>query len=1029
MEELESRLEQGRRLIEQGLYDQAVILCGQTLEAILRAIYQDIVPRLKPSEQEAVSKALEKHGRAIDKLTLGELFGLFHDVKLFDVAARVTKGNVAFLKFANTWIDLRNRAAHPENPISRPEAEACLANMRLYVHQIWPTQEPAQARSAAPALPSWRQAITPHRDIREGRFDESVYAADLSDVVAGDRGPLEYRDPKLFFQRTYPTQGLLNLTCSVLGRLAGTGKGEPIVQIQTPFGGGKTHSLIALYHCVAGRVALEGSEAIARILAQCGLASVPEARVAVFVGTVPDALRGKAPWGELAGQLGDYALLEEHDRRRRAPGKDLLRRLIGDTPTLILMDEIAEYAVKARDFSDQLMAFLQELTETVKALPRSALVVTLPSSAPYGEEGERALQQLQRIFGRMEAVYSPVEGEEAYAVIRRRLFEVEPASANVRKVADGFWELYQKLGDDVPRDVRDPAYRDKLRKAYPFHPDLIDTLFERWSTFPTFQRTRGVLQLLARVVGDLYRREHPAPLIQPAHINLSSADIRQAFLKHIGNEYEGVIASDIAGTDARGPRIDREMGSEYARFGIASGLAASIFFGSFSGSEKKGIGVQRLRVAVLRDQIPSALVGDALGRLEEELWYLHAEGGLYAFSNQPNLNRILVEREEAVADPDINAEIEKRLREAAGTEFAVRTWPKGPDDIPESKTLQVALLGPDYPRQAPSADEFVADLIGKHGTTFRTYKNTLLVLAPDAGELSMLRQQVKRYLALRSIQADKELVRRLSDQTRKNLDERLRSADKSIQSGVLSTYRWLSKAKNSGVEWFDIGLPTVGEKISLARRVREYLEANDLFLSKIGPAKLLEKAVAPEDQEKRLSDIYEAFLRFPGLPMIAGEDVILSAVSEGARTGVFGVRVGSRMYLNEAPPSFGVDSVLVRREAIPSPGPSEVEPGAGSTSSLVQPSAGEGVGVGSSASQPMTGLRTFRIRMRVPWDKLSDVVKGVVIPLRNDGADLEIEVYLEAHSGDRRIRKVTLDRYVGETLSQIGAEVVDESRE
>src|SRR5207247_3067525 len=140
------------------------------------------------------------------------------------------------------------------------------------------------------------------------------------------------------------------------------------------------------------------------------------------------------------------------------------------------------------------------------------------------------------------------------------------------------WELYQKLGEDVPRDVRDPAYRDKLRKAYPFHPDLIDILFERWSTFPTFQRTRGVLQLLARVVGDLYRREHPAALIQPAHISLSSSDIRQAFLKHIGNEYEGVIASDIAGPDARGPRIDREMGSEYARFGIASGLAASIFF-------------------------------------------------------------------------------------------------------------------------------------------------------------------------------------------------------------------------------------------------------------------------------------------------------------------------------------------------------------------------------------------------------------------------------------------------------------------
>ena len=1005
MPELASRLEQAQRLIEQGLYDQAVMLCGQMLEAVLRAIYQDAVPRMKPPEQESVSKVLEKRGKAIDELTLGELFGLFHDAKLFEVAARVVKGNLTTLKSAQTWVELRNRAAHPSgNPISRPEADAFLANIRLYAHQIWPAEEPAQARLAAPALPSWRQLITPHRDIREGRFDESVFAADLSDVVAGDRGPLEYRDPRLFFQRTYPTQGLLNLACSVLGRLAGTGKGAPVIQIQTPFGGGKTHSLIALYHFVAGRTTLEGTEAIARILAQCGLTSVPEARVAVFVGTVPDALRAKTPWGELANQLGNYALLEEHDRRRRAPGRDLLRQLIGNEPMLILMDEIAEYAVKARDFSDQLMAFLHELTETVKALPRSALVVTLPSSAPYGEEGERALKQLEQIFGRMEAVYAPVEGEESYAVIRRRLFDAEPANAEIRRVADGYWELYQQLGDDVPRDVRDPAYRDKLRKAYPFHPDLIDILFERWSTFPTFQRTRGMLQLLARVVGDLYRREHPAPLIQPAHINLGSADIRQTFLKHIGNEYEGVIASDIAGPGARGPRIDREMGAEYARFDIASGLGTAIFFGSFSGAEKRGIGVQRLRVAVLREQIPSALVGDALGRLEEELWFLHAEGGLYAFSNQPNLNRILVEREEAIRDADISGEMEKRLSEIAGTELAIRIWPKGPDDIPESKTLQVAVLGPEHPRQAATVIPFVEDLTGKHGSTFRTYKNTLLILASDAGELAMLRQQTKRYLALRSIQSDKELVRRISDQTRKNLDERLKSADKSVQSGLLSAYRWLAKAKNGGIEWLDIGLPTVGEKTSLARRVREYLEANDLFLSKIGPAKLLEKALAPEDQEKKVSDIYEAFLRFPGLPMVADENVILNALAEGVRTGVFGVRLGDRIYANETPPSMSLDSVLVRPEAIPVTPPPPPPP------------------------VPATGLRTYRLRVRVPWDKLSDLVKGVVIPLRNDGAELKIEVYLEANS-DRRIRKVTLERYVEETLRQIGAEIVDESRE
>jgi predicted AAA+ superfamily ATPase len=213
---------------------------------------------------------------------------------------------------------------------------------------------------------------------------------------------------------------------------------------------------------------------------------------------------------------------KEHDRKRRSPGKDRLHKLLGGAPTLILMDEVAEYVVKAKDFRDQVIAFFQELTETVKVLPQCVLVVTLPASAPYGEEGERALHQLQQVFKRVEAINTPVEGEEIYEIIRRRLFEDTPDPSEARKNADGYWEMYGRLGDDVPREVRETAYRDKLRKAYPFHPELIDLLFERWSTYSSFQRTRGVLRLLAEVVADLYTRQHPAPLIQPAHLNLAN---------------------------------------------------------------------------------------------------------------------------------------------------------------------------------------------------------------------------------------------------------------------------------------------------------------------------------------------------------------------------------------------------------------------------------------------------------------------------------------------------------------------------
>lgn len=254
---------------------------------------------------------------------------------------------------------------------------------------------------------------------------------------------------------------------------------------------------------------------------------------------------------------------------------------------LILMDELVEYAVKAKDFADQISAFSHELTETVKSKDNVCLVCTLPSSVPYGEAGERALNELQRIYGRrVEAVYTPVEGIEIYEVIRKRLFEDFGDEKTIKEVAQGYFDLYQKLGPDVPSEVREIEYRDRIEHAYPFHPELIDVLYERWGSFSTFQRTRGVLRLLAEVIADLYRRKIPSPLIHSSLVNLENQKIRMEFVKHIGSEYDSVIAADIAGKNATAPKIDKEMGSEYEKYGIASGIATSVFIYSFSGAER-----------------------------------------------------------------------------------------------------------------------------------------------------------------------------------------------------------------------------------------------------------------------------------------------------------------------------------------------------------------------------------------------------------------------------------------------------------
>jgi len=877
----------------------------------------------------------------------------------------------------------------------------------------------------------WHKICVPHRDIREGRFDESVFAADLSDVVA-DRGPLEYRDAQTFFKKTYPTLGLVNLLSAILSRLSGQGKGEAVIHIQTPFGGGKTHSLIALYHLFRHGEELKAMDAVQEVMKRAKVRQVPQTKVATFVGTAADALKGKTPWGVLAEKLERYPLLQDHDQKRRAPGKDLLHEIIGDAPTLILMDEIGAYAVTARDFLDQLMVFFQQLTEAVKVLPQCSMVVTLPSSAPYGEEGERALSQLQRIFHRVETIYTPVEGEEIYEILRRRLFEDQPDPAQARKVAESYWDMYQRLGDDVPREVRQPAYRERMRKAYPFHPELIDLLFERWSTFPNFQRTRGVLRLLAEVVADLYQREYPAPLIQPAQLNFLKPSIRRELIKHIGNEFEGVIASDIADGNAKAQKIDREMGTEYARFGIASGLATSIFFSSFSGGERKGVGVQRLRISLLREGIPPAMVGDALRRLEEELWFLHVEGGVYSFSNQPNLNRVRVEKEEAVGKDLIADEIRSRLTKAAGSELRVTLWPKESPDVPDSKELKLAVLSWEYPKEDGTTKALVEDLLNKCGSTFRTNKNTLLILAPAASEFAALRRNVKKLLAERAIRDDKTLMRQMSEENKKSVENKIKDLEGGIPFSLLTTYRNLAKTGESGVMWLDLGLPTAGERGSLAKRVRQYLKGEELLLEKISPANLLKKTLREDETEKPLGDIANAFLKYPQLPMLESAEVVKSAIAQGVREGIFGVKVGDRVYFQEniSVAVLELEAVLLRKEIAEKLKKGEEIPPESEPARPPKP--GEQVelpGVREGQTPISTGIHALSLRVKVPWDRMADFLRGVIMPLKSDGADLQVEIMVQARSETRGIKQSTLDQKVQETLNQIGAQILEESKE
>lgn len=808
------------------------------------------------------------------------------------------------------------------------------------------------------------------------------------------------------FSKRPITKGLKNLLENVFSRL-NSGKGDPVIQLQTPFGGGKTHALLALYHAVENRDKVKHLDIFSQLL-------LPKnAKVVAFVGTQSDPIKGKTPWGEVAHQLGVYEKVKEHDEKRISPGKNVLDEVLGDEPVLILMDELVEYAVKAKDFREQISAFSQEITETVKSKNNCCLVCTLPSSAPYGEEGERALSELQMIYGRLEAVYTPVEGVEIYEVIRKRLFE-DIGDEKVRKeVAQSYFDLYQKLGADVASEVKEIEYRERIEHACPFHPELIDVLYERWGSYPTFQRTRGVLRLLAQVVADQNKQKVVSPLIQSSLVNLENQTIRRELIKHIGNEYDSVIAADIAGRNAKAPKIDKEMGSEYEKYGIACGIATSVFLYSFSGAERKGVSLPWIRVALLREGIPHTIVGDAISKLEEELWYFHSEKKQFSFKNQPNLNRVIMSKEETVSSERILEELKEIVEKRAGRAMEVYLWPQEQSDIPDNKNIKLAILSPELQYNSDEGNKLVGEFFEKAGAGFRVYKNTLFVLAMDSAQYFALSKSLKRYLAILDLQNDKGLFDTLTKESQDEVKKKLEEAEKDIPFKVLTAYRYLALLEKNGINWKDMGIPTVGASQSLSERVMQYLKDYEKILSRVTPKYLLDKTFGENESEKSLREISELSLKTPGMPILESEKVLLEAVREGVKIGTMGIREGAEVYYKqEITPA--IDTIVLRGEVaskIKQEEREEKEEKEEKTSELLIEKKPRGEIV-----------RRLTLKAIVPWDKFSSIIPGVIQPLKNKGSTPEITIEIKADS-EEGFDRTTLDAKVKETLQQIGAEI------
>ncbi len=776
---------------------------------------------------------------------------------------------------------------------------------------------------AAAGLKPWREVITPHADVASGLYQQAEFAADLWQVHLGE-GTVEYRDPVEFFRRTYLTESLRRLLVSAVQRLTGN-SGDPVVDLQTNFGGGKTHSMLALFHLFS-RVATSDLMDVDQIMQDAGVDRLPSVARVVLVGNKispgnpsikPDGTMVRTLWGELAWQLGGrsaFDRVQADDERATSPG-DVLRELLNQYgPCLILIDEWVAYARQLHDQSDlpagsfeTQFTFAQTLTEAARAARNCLLVISLPASdsggSPHvddvevgGQRGREALVRLRNVVARVESSWRPASAEEGFEIVRRRLFEplTDPERFKDRDVvARAFTDLYRNQHQEFPVECRDTDYEKRIRAAYPVHPEIFDRLYTDWSTLVSFQRTRGVLRLMAAVIHSLWENGDPNPLILPAHVSIDDNQVQFELTRYLPDNWVPILEKDVAGPSSLPLRIDRET-SNLGKFSAARRVARTIYLGSAPAVEtaNRGLEDRRIKLGCVVPGESPAVFGDALRRLAGAATYLYQDGTRYWYSTQPTVTKLAEDRAEQLKrEPD---KVVQELRNRLGADLRqrgdfsrVHSLPQSGQDVPDDRDARLVVLGSDHPysREDDNPAQIAASaILESRGTAPRLYRNSLVFLAADRTRLQDLDEALRHYLAWESILAEREQLN-LSPHQVKQAETRLDASASAVTARLPETYQWLlvpvqSKPQES-MGWQSIRL--TGQD-TLAVRACRRLKSEEHLIVALGATRLrMEMDQIPlwRGDNVIVQQIVEDFARYPYLPRLKDSAVLLTAIAEG----------------------------------------------------------------------------------------------------------------------------------------------------
>lgn len=767
-------------------------------------------------------------------------------------------------------------------------------------------------------LRSWREIVTPHSDVASGHYQQAEFAADLQQVHRGEASG-EYGDPRQFFQRTFLTEGLKALLVGALKRLAGTG-GDPVLKLQTNFGGGKTHSMLALYHLVSGTSVAE-LLGVEQVLQDAGGVVPPACRRAVLVGTAMspgqpsrkvDGTVVNTLWGELAWQLGgaeSYALVAESDIAGTNPGEALIEVFKRAAPCLVLIDEWVAFVrqlygkanLPAGDFEANL-TFAQWLTEAAKAVPGVLVVASLPASDIEigGEGGQEALKRLEHTFARVESTWRPASAEEGFEIVRRRLFEpiTDPDTFKARDATiAAFIDHYRVHKAEFPADVAEADYARRMSAAYPIHPELFDRLYQDWGALDQFQRTRGVLRLMAAVVHALWVREDRSLLILPASIPIDDQTTQEELARYLPAAWRAVLDQDVDGGNSLPLKIDQEN-PNLGRYSAARRVARTMFLGTAPrlGGSNQGLEDRRIKLGAAQPGEAVATFGDALRRLADRANYVYQNGARYWYGLTPSVNRMADERATQYKQDTVHLEILEQLKKEVPHRgdfvgvHIVRSGGSG--DVPDDRDVRLVLLDPELPHtrdtQSP-AKSFAKEVLENRGTGARRYKNQVVFLAPDATRLKELESAVRQYLAWHSICEERTQLN-LDAQQEATANSKRQQALETVKQRIPETYHWLlvptlhsPQATAADVAWQELKLSGSDH---LAPRASKKMKNDGLLVTHLAGTMLrleLDRIPLWKGDHLTVKDLADWFAQYLYLPRLRGSDVLIESIRDGVK--------------------------------------------------------------------------------------------------------------------------------------------------